>query len=229
MAVVSPLQLSLTQRKVFTGLSPRTQRFAVQELVTPSSEGGAAAAAAFILGPAVGTDRERLLRMLDLSVPADVALPINPLLYFKDTVINVSSVAVPAVLRVGPTAPGEWDETGALPATIDYVIDAVDVPNQRVVMDQPFWWSASGLTWQIWNPGLTLMLASGTNGLTERFDPALLEWRADRFCAAYAESPQALDHITATQAFISSLSKQANVDPTAYLAMPPGNPINNTY
>lgn len=235
MSTTSPLALTLQQRKVYTGSAPRTARFAVQSLVTPSTEGGAAAAAAFILGPASGVDMERLVRMLDLTVPADVALPVNPLSYFKDTLVDISSVAVPSVLRIGkitpsdPVAPGEWDSLGTLPDTYDFTLAAVDVPNQRVEIDGVFWWGAQDLVWEVRTLDLSTVLLSGSNGFTQRENPVLLEWRADRFTAAYDESPAALSHITATQAYVRSLAKQANVDPSSYLQAPPGNPISNTY
>lgn len=235
MSITNPLTLTLAQRKVFTGTAPRTGRFAVQSTVTPSSSGGDAVAAAFILGPALGVDQERLLRMLDLTVPADVALPVNPLNHFKDAVVDISVVAVPSVLRIGmitpsdPPAPGEWDELGSLPDTLDFSVTAPDVPNQRIRIEGAFRWSAQNLVWEVRSLDLSTVLLSGTNGYTEREDTGLLEWRADRFTAAFEESPAALDHIAVTQAYVRSLAKQANVDPTAYLQMPPGNPINNTY
>jgi hypothetical protein len=230
MSLASPLTLTLTQRKVFTGLAPRTARFGVQELVVPSTTGGEAVAAAFIIAPATGIDQERLVRMLDLRVSADVALPINPLSHFKDVSVNTSTIdmALSPVLRV-MAPPGEWDETGALPSTVDYPILDVDVPNQRILMQVPFWWSVSGLTWEIRDAALTTVLASGTEGFTQRFNPALTEWRADRFLSAFDDVPAATNQIVATQAYIASLSKQANIDPTSYLAAPPGNPITTVY
>lgn len=235
MSTTNPLNLTLLQRKVFTGSAPRTARFAVQSVVTPSAPGGDAVAAAFILGPALGVDMERLVRMLDLTVPADVAIPVNPLDYFKDAVVNISSVLTPSVLRIGkitpsdPPAPGEWDELGTLPDTLDFSLVNTDVLNQRAKIDGAFLWGAQNLVWEVRTLDLATVLMSGSNGYTQRSNPALLEWRADRFTAAYEESPAALDHIAVTQAYIKSLVKQANVDPTSYLQMPPGNPISNVY
>ena len=54
------LTLTLTQTKLFTGAAPRTERVAVENRVRPSAPSDLAPEAAFVLGVALGVDRERL-------------------------------------------------------------------------------------------------------------------------------------------------------------------------
>lgn len=224
----------LTQTKVYTGSAPRTERFGVQSRLTASVPTTQQLEAAFILGPASGVDRERLLRVLNLDNPADIALlavpgSFNRLKFFRDFSLNLAATVLAGdVLRV-TTPPGEWSLDGNLLSTADYVILGVDAPNQRVEMVTSFLWAAQNLTYVILAPDLvTVRVPTQTAGLTERDNTVLTEWRSDQFVAAFGTSTEAFDHIASVQAFVASLGQQARLNIDEFLDAG-GNPIVNVY
>ena len=243
MPLAPPLTLTLTQTKRFSGPPPRTERFVVQSRVVPSAETVNMLEAAFIIGPAAGVDRERLLRVVNLNNPVDAALVApsppppppppttnNPLTFFRDQVLDLAGgLAAPNdVLRVS-LPPGEWSTDGTTPLTMDFLIADVDVPNQRIEMVAPFWWSAQNLTYTILTPDL-LTPRTGPNifGMTERTNTAVTAWRSDRITMGFATAIEALDHMASVQAFMASLGLQIKLDVQEYLTTG-GNPVVNTY
>ena len=241
MALAPPLTLTLTQTKVFTGYAdvaplyaPFTERFGVQSSIVASVPTTQELEAAFVIGPATGVDRERLIRIIDLGNPVDTGLintpgSFNKLKFFRDQSLDISvSVFGGDILRV-TNPPGEWSPDGNLLATRDYEILSVDLPNQRIEMVTPFLWSAQGLTFTVLAPNLvTVRVPTQTTGKTERASTVLSEWRCDQFTTGFGTSPEALDHIASVQAFIASLGLQVKVDIQEYLDAG-GNPIINTY
>lgn len=233
MALPPPLVLTLTQNKLYTGVSPRTERFGVQSRLVASVATDQQLEAAFILGPATGVDRERLLRVLNLSHAPDQVLladpgSVNELKYFKDPTLDLTAtVQIGDVVRVS-TPPGEW--SAALPATMDFTVTALDLtPNFRLVFAEPFLWSAENLTFTVYQSNLvTVRVPTRTTGRTEREDTGAVEWRCDRFTAAFDTSTEALDHIASIQAYVASLSQQAILDVQEFLDVG-GNPIVTVY
>ena len=250
MTLSVPLTLNLTQKKVFTGYAPRTARYAVQNRVTAnplamdgsSNPDGDFAAHAFILAPAGGLDMEGLVEMLDLSNPEHLSIPRNPLLYFRDPMVDLSVypagftlkvkgyvVSAPGVMPVVYGLPGEWaNESGDIDGPRMFPIAAEDGAHARTKVTTPFLWAARNLTWEMLNPS-GAVVASGTQGVTEREDTSLAKWRDTQFTAAFPEMVAALDHMTFVQVHVKSIAKQANSDPATYLTWQPGNPVNNTY
>jgi hypothetical protein len=231
---VPPLTLTLTQTKVYTGAAPRTERFGVQSTLVASVPTTQQLEAAFVIGPATGVDRERLLRIVNLDEPADQTLintagTFNKLKFFRDLSLNLAaSVFGGDVLRV-TTPPGEWSPDGNLLPTADYPILGVDVPNQRIEMVTPFFWAAQNLTYTILAPDLvTVRVPTQSTGMTERQTTVLSEWRCDQFVAAFGTSTEAFDHIASTQAFVASLGQQTKLNIDEFLDAG-GNPIVNTY
>lgn len=234
MAIAPPLVLTLTQRKLYTGDSPRSARFGVQSSLVASVATTQQLEAAFILGPSTGVDRERLLRVASLDEPLDVALintsgSFNELTFFKDAGIDLGVTAqVGDVIRVS-TPPGEWSPDGNTYATADFTITALNPANQRVEVAAPFLWSAAGLTYTVLQPDLvTPRVVTRTGGFTEREDPAALEWRCDQFTTGFETSTEALAHMASTQAYVSSLSQQTKLDVQEFLDTG-GNPVINSY
>ena len=234
MALPPPLILTLTQTKVYTGAAPRTERFGVQARIASSTPTTQMLEAAFVIGPATGVDRERLLRIVNLDYAPDTALlgvvgSFNKLKFFRDLSLNLASVVLAGdVLRVS-TPPGEWSPDGNLLLTADYPIIGVDGPNQRIEMLTPFWWAAQNLTYTVLQPDLvTPRVTLRTTGLTERDSVVFSEWRSDEFVAAFNTSTEALDFIASTQAFVASLGRQVKLDINEFLDAG-GNPIVNVY
>ena len=231
MPLAPPMTLTLTQTKRFSGPPPRTERFVVQSKVVPSTATVNVLEAAFIIGPAAGVDRERLLRVVNLDAPVDAALvvpsTVNPLQYFRDQVLNLALLAAPGTYLRVDMPPGEWD--GSLPLQMDFLIENVDVPNQRIKMAVPFVWAAQNLTFTIVAANLVTVLAGPSiYGLTERNVIALAEWRDSQVTMGFPTSVEALDHIASVQAFMASLGLQIKLDVQEYLTTG-GNPLVNIY
>lgn len=236
MTIAPSISLTLTQFKLYTGDAPRTARFGVNSKIVASVDTTQKLEAAFVLGPATGVDRERLLRIIDLEDPADVVLintpgSFNKLKFFRDLSLDLStgySISGGDVLRV-TTPPGEWSPDGNLLPTADYEILGVDTLNQRLEMVTPFLWSAQNLTYTVLAPNLvTVRVPTQSTGLTERENTILAEWRRDQFVTGFDTSTEALDHIASVQAYVASLGLQVKVDIQEYLDAG-GNPIINTY
>ena len=254
MTLTVPLTLNLSQKKVFTGYAPRTGRYAVQNRITANPVGldgssnpdGDFAALAFILAPAAGPYMEGLVEMLDLTNPVHLAIPRNPLVYFRDPDVDLSIypaghilkvlgylVSAPGVVPEVYGLPGEWaDEGGDIDGPRDFTVVAEDVSSPplsgRTKVSTPFLWAARNLKWEMWSPSGS-RVAFGTQGVTERKDPSLTKWRDTQFTAAFPEMVAALDHKTYVQVHVKSVAKQANSDPATYVTWQPGNPVNNTY
>jgi len=235
MALAPPLTLQLTQTKRFTGDAPRTERFAVQSVIVPSTPTTNRLDAAFVIGPAVGVDRERMLRVINLEDPTDAALvsagpsTVNPLNCFRDDVVDLSAVClVGDTIRVS-LPPGEWSGALGPTPTMDFMIQSLDGPNQRVKTVTPFLWSALGLTYTVLAPDLvTVRTGPHSVGRTERENTALIEWRDTQVTMAFLTSTEAFDYIASVQAYMASLGKQVKRDVDAFLDTG-GNPIVNTY
>lgn len=224
------LTLTLTQTKLYTGASPRTERFAVTHRLVSSVPTEGDLEAAFILQVASGVDRERLLRILNLSAALDIALvadpaSVNPLTYFRDGEMNLGATVAPGdILRI-VGSPGEWGPAD----NASFTIATADPITQRITVTEPFPWSVQGLEYRVRDPADAVdVVALRTGGLTERADTGLSEWRTDRFTAGFDTSAEALAHIIWVQAHVASLAKQAQLDVAEYLASG-GNPITNVY
>lgn len=237
MPLAPPLSISLTQTKRFSGEAPYTERFVVQSKLVASRATVNSFEAAFILGPASGVDRERLLRVVDLKKPLDAALVSqtpstnNPLRFFRDAVLNLAGLAFTNdILRV-QLPPGEWSVDGSLPVIQDFLIEDVDGPNQRIKTVGTFLWSAQNLQYDVLAPDLVtsrLPPATPVLGRTERQLTSLIEWRSDQITLGFDTAPEALDHIASVQALVASYAQQLKVDIPEYLDVG-GNPIVNTY
>jgi len=224
------LKLTLTQTKLYSGASPRTERFTVTHQLVSSVPTEGELEAAFILQVASGVDRERLIRILNLSAALDAALvadpaSVNPLTYFRDGALDLAEEVSPGdTLRV-IGSPGEWGPAD----NAAFTIASVDDVTQRIAVTEPFPWSAQGLTYRVRDPADTYdVVPQRTGGFTERVNTGLSEWRTDRFTAGFATSAEALSHIVWVQAHVASLAKQAQLDVAEYLAAG-GNPITNVY
>lgn len=248
MSLYTPLTFTLKQTKVFTGVSPRSERFAVQSVIAANPVGldgtsnpdGAFAANAFIMGPGGGVDSETYIGMINLSKPEDLALPINPLNCFRDLDTDLSAygpghtLIIRGYLTPPPgiptyTMPGEWTpETGTVDDPQSFVVAAADGANDRTVISGVFPWATANLCWQMFSPA-SVLVASGTRGVTERQQTGLSRWRDRRLTVGFYEVVAALDHMTSVQTYLKSIAKQANLDASAYLTWPPGNPVVNTY
>ena len=215
------ISATLSQDKVYVPEVPsvRPGRFAVRTAVTlPSLP---KLSWPLVFGPLVpGLDQEQFVRVATVSDLNSFAY--DPLVYFRDTAVDISVIAVPGS-RLVISNPTLENILTAVPPVTEIVV-AADSPNHRVQIANPAWYNTPvAMHWQLRDSTGITLLGQGVNGYYARLTLAGSLWLDSQFMALFGNSSDALDHIIAVQANFQSLLTNLDLSPTEY-ASPP-NPI----
>jgi hypothetical protein len=215
------ISATLTQDKVYVPEVPsaRPGRYAVRTAVTlPSLP---KFSWPLVFGPLTpGLDTERFLRVATVSDLNSLAY--SPLVYFRDSVVNITTGAIPGTKLVIINPPLENILT--VPPPVIETIVTQDFTNQRVQITNPVWYNTPvAMSWQLYDASMLTLISQGTNGYYARQVLTGCLWRDSQFMALFTNSSDAYDHIIAVQADFQSLLTNMDQSPTEY-ASPP-NPI----
>lgn len=217
--------ITLAQDRVYTAPG----RFGTLERVTTSDP--TLLASSFLIERVAGTqrDRERLVRVATFTdlVAGDGngLFSANPLTYFKDNVVNITTKCIVGDTITLTTPPDEWQNHSSFNA-YNFVVKALDAPNQRVEVTVPFIWyvpapaaAGTGLAWQIYRNAVQVAGSNGVDGFTARSsDSPTRPFLDDRFLSYFRTSIEALNHLAAVKYWMELLASSSGLDGTEYLA-----------